>query len=147
MAGTSTRHCHPRPSNLGFYLPTEYSTANVPAATELIDEDYGGSSDNEMKDWPDANGNSGNNSTEDPPNNQPGTLAIDTRYDAGHIKLGKHPSDTCPHTCTVFNQNVNGVGGKPNDKLDKVIFLMRERKIYAYCIQENWKLHNYMITI
>ena len=78
----------------GFDLPTEYSTADVPAATELKDEDYGVSSDEEMKDWPDADGNNGDDSTEDPPNNQPGTLAIDTQHDAGHIKLGKHTSDT-----------------------------------------------------
>ena len=100
-----------------------------------------------MKDWPDADGNSGDDSTEDPPNNHPGTLAIDTRQDVGHIKLGKRPSDTCPHNCTVFNQSVNGLGGKQDDKLEKVISLTRERKIHAYCIQETWQLHNYMLTI
>ena len=100
----------PDPATWGFDLPTKYSTADVPAAMELTDEDYRGISDKEMKDWPDADGNNGDDSTEDPPNNQPGTLAIDTRHDSGHIKLGKRPSDTCPHTCTVFNQNVNGLG-------------------------------------
>ena len=75
----------------------------------MTDEDYIGSSDEEMKDWTDADGNNGDDYTEDPPNNQSGTLAIDTPHDAGHIKLTKRPSDTCPHTCTVFNQNVNGL--------------------------------------
>ena len=84
---------------------------------EMKDEDYGGSSDKEMKDWPDADGNSEDESTEDPPNNQPGTLAIDTRHDVEHIKLGKRPSDTCPYTCTVFKKNVNVLGGKQDDKL------------------------------
>ena len=137
----------PDPATWVFDLPTEYSTDDVPAATELTDEYYGGSSDEEMKDWPDANGNSGDDSTEDPPNNQPCTLAINTRHDVGHIKLDKRPSDTCLHTCTVFNQNVNGLGGKQDDKLKKVIYSIRERKIHAYCIQETWQLHNYMLTI
>ena len=82
-----------------------------------------------------------------PPTTSQALLQIDTRHDVGHIKLGKRPSDTCPHTCTVFNQNVNGLGGKRDDKMEKVISLMRERKIHAYCIQETWQLHNYMITI
>ena len=89
-----------------------------------------------MKDWPNADENSGDDSTEVPPNNQPGTLAIETKHTVGHIKLGKRPSDTCPHNCTVFNQNVNGLGGKRDDKLEKVIYLMRERRIHAYYIQE-----------
>ena len=100
-----------------------------------------------MKDWPDADGNSRDYSPEDTPNNQPSTLVIDTRHYVGHIKLGKRPSDTCPYTCTVFNQNVNGLGGKRDDKLEKVISLMRERRIHAYCIQETWQLHDYMLTI
>ena len=100
-----------------------------------------------MKDWPDANINSGDYSPEDPPNNHPGNLAIDIQQDVGHIKLGKRPSDTCPYTCTVFNQNVNGLEGKQDDKLEKVIYFMRERRISAYCIQETWQLHDYMLTI
>ena len=42
---------------------------------------------------------------------------------------------------------MNGLGGKRDDKLGKVISLMRERIIHAYCIQETWQLHNYMLTI
>ena len=49
----------PDPATWGFDLPIEYSTADVPAATELTYEDYGGISDGEMKNWPDADGNSG----------------------------------------------------------------------------------------
>ena len=116
---------NPDPATWGFDLPTEYSTADVTEAKELKDKDYGSSSDEEKKDWLNADGNSGDDSTEDPPNNHPGTLTIDTRQDVGHIKLGKRPSDTCPYTCTVFNQNVNGLGGKRDDKLEKVISLMR----------------------
>ena len=80
----------------------------------------------------------GTNPQRTPPNNHTGTLAIDTQHDVGHIKLGKRPSDTCPHTCTVFNQNVKSLGGKQDYKLEKVISLMTERKIHAYCIQETW---------
>ena len=36
---------NPDPATWGFELPTEYSTSEVPAATELTDEDYGGSLD------------------------------------------------------------------------------------------------------
>ena len=46
----------PDPATWGFDLPTKYLTADVPVATELTDEDYGGSSDEEMKYWPDADG-------------------------------------------------------------------------------------------
>ena len=68
-AWTTPRRGHLRgiattdPATWGFDLPTKYSTANVPAATELTDEDYGGSSDEEMKDCPDADGNNGDDST------------------------------------------------------------------------------------
>ena len=61
--------------------------------------------------------------------------------------MGKRPCDPCPHTCTVFNQNVNGLGGRRNEKLEKIISLMLERKIHAYCIQETWQLSDYMLTI
>ena len=82
-----------------------------------------------------------------PPTTNQALLQIDTRHNVGHIKLGKSPSDTCLHTCTIFNQNVNSLGGKREDKPEKLISLMRERKIHAWCIQETWQLYNYMITI
>ena len=40
-------------------LPKEYLPADVPEAAELTDEDYGDSSDKDMDDWLDANGDSG----------------------------------------------------------------------------------------
>ena len=42
---------------------------------------------------------------------------------------------------------MNGLGGKQDDKVEKVISVMIEKKIHAYCIQETWQLHNYMLTI
>ena len=38
---------------------TEYPSDGVPAATGITDEDYGDSSDKEMEDWPNDDGNSG----------------------------------------------------------------------------------------
>ena len=49
--------------------------------------------------------------------------------------------------CTILNQNVNGLGGSKDDKLEKVISLMTERNIHAYCMQETWQLCDYMLTI
>ena len=59
----------------------------------------------------------------------------------GHIKLGPpRPSDSCPHTCAVFSQNANGLGGRRDDKLEKLISLMIENSISPYCLQEMWQL-------
>ena len=88
---------------------TEYLSADVPVATVITDEDYGDSLDKEMEDWPDNDGDSGDYSGEDPPLNQPDILAVDTRHGVGHTILGnKCPRDTCPHTCSIWNQNING---------------------------------------
>ena len=38
---------------------TEYPSADVPAATGITDEEYGDSSDEDMEDWPDDDGDSG----------------------------------------------------------------------------------------
>ena len=117
----------------------------VPAATETDDEDYGDSSDEEMDDWPEDD-DDGDYSREDPPPSA--TLAVDTRLDAGHITMGTaSPRDTCPHTCIIFNQNVNGLGGRRDDKLEKLIAMMIEQRIHAYCVQETWQLQDYMLTI
>ena len=82
-----------------------------------------------------------------PPLNQPDILAIDTRHGVGHTKLGTCPHDTCPHTCYSLNQNINGLGGRSDEKLEKLISMIIASKIHAYCIQETWQLHNYMLTI
>ena len=42
------------------------------------------------------------------------------QHDTGHIKLGKsRPSDTCPHTCQIMCQHLNGLGTTSDDKLEK----------------------------
>ena len=87
----------------------------------MTDEDYGDSSDKEMDDWLDANGDSSDYSPEDPPLNQPEILSINTRHGVGHTKLGTHPRDTCPHTCYILKHNINGLGGRSDNKLEKLI--------------------------
>ena len=44
-------------------------------------------------------------------------------------------SDTCPHTCVILNQNVNGLGCQ-DDKLERIIETMIDRRIHGYCLQE-----------
>ena len=46
------------------------------------------------------------------------------------------PSDTCPNTCCVFTQNVQGL--KRLYKLEALISLMEDNEIHAYFIQETW---------
>ena len=90
----------------------------------------------------------GNTRTRTPPLNQPDILTVDTRHGVGHITMGNtSPRDTCPNTCYILNQNINGLGGKSNNKLEKLVSMMIARKMHAYCIQETWQIHNYMITI
>ena len=95
---------------------TEYSSADVPAATVITNEDCVDSSDEEMEDWQDDDGDSGEYSREDPLLNKPDILAVDTRHGVGHTKLGNtSPRDTCPHTCSIWNKNINGLGGRCDD--------------------------------
>ena len=122
---------------------TEYSSADVPVVTGITNEDYGDSSDEEMEDWQDDDGNSGEYSREEPPLNQPDILAVDNRHGVGHTTLGNTSTrDTCPHTCSIWNQNINRLGGRCDDKLEKRISTMIAQKNQAYCIQEMWQLHN-----
>ena len=58
-------------------LPKDLS-AEVPAATELTDEDTGNSSDEETEDWPADDSDRGEYSPEEPLPSQPVTLAVDT---------------------------------------------------------------------
>ena len=44
----------------------------------IIDEDYGDSSDEEMEDWSDDDGDCGDYSRDDPSLNHPYTLGVDT---------------------------------------------------------------------
>ena len=113
----------------------------------MTEEDYGDSLDEKMDDWLDTDGESRDYSPEDLPLNQPDILDIDTRHGSGHTKLGTRPRDTCPYTCYILNQNINGLGGRSDDKLEKLISMMISRNIHEHCIQETWQLHNYMLTI
>lgn len=54
-------------------------------------------------------------------------LTIDNPNDVGHVAQGPRPSDTCPHICVVLNQNVNGLGERADDKLEKIIEMMIDR--------------------
>ena len=59
------------------------------------------------------------------------------QHDNGHIKTrNPRPSDTFPFKCTIISQNVNSLGGSNDDKLKKIISLMIDRNINAYCLQE-----------
>ena len=70
----------------------------------------------------------------------------DTSSSIGHARRStSHPSDTCPHTCLVMNQNVNGLGNG-NAKIEHVQ-LMKLHNISAFCAQETWILHNHVWTI
>lgn len=74
-------------------------------------------------------------------------LTIDAPHDVGHVIQGSRPSDICPHTCVILNQNVNGLGGRADDKLEKIAEMMIDRKIHGYCLQDTWKLGLYTTTI
>ena len=56
----------PDPATWGPDISKEYFPADVPEATGMTDEDYG-DNDEEMDDWPDADGDSRDYSPEDPP--------------------------------------------------------------------------------
>ena len=56
-------------------------------------------------------------------------------------------SDTCPHSCVILNKNVNGLGKKPENKLEKLIELMIEQNIHGYCLQETFHIGSYINTI
>ena len=75
-------------------------------------------------------------------------MIIDNPHDVGHFETGNRPSDTCPHTCVILNQNVNDLGGKNVDnKIEKIVEMMIARSIQGYCIQETWQLGLYSTTI
>ena len=105
----------------------------------ITDDDYGDRSEEELDDRQDVDGDNGEDSHEEPPLNQPDILTVDTRHGVGHITKGNtSPRDSCPRTCYILNQNINRLGGKSNDKLEKLVLMMILRKMHAYCIQETW---------
>ena len=62
-------------------------------------------------------------------------IMINNPHVVGHFEKGNRPSDTCPHTCVILNQNVNCLGGKDAyDKLEKIIDMMIARNIHGYCL-------------
>ena len=75
-------------------------------------------------------------------------MIIDNPHVVGHLEMGNHPSDTCPHTCVILNQNVNGLGGENvDDKLEKIVEMTIARNIHGYCLQETWQLGSYSTSI
>ena len=68
-------------------------------------------------------------------------------YRVGHALRNPQtsPSDTCPYTCKIMDQNVNGL--KADDKLEKIISMMIVRNIQGYCMQETWMLGDFILKI
>ena len=110
-------------------LPS-YPDANV-SMTDALPANEGSS----MESWSD-----------DKPPHQPESdpcLIHDNLPGTRHTKTGiPSLSDTCPHTCMILNQNVNGLGSR-DDKLERLIKMMINRKIHGYCLQETWQLGTY----
>ena len=110
--------------------------------------DFG--SDNKS-DWPDDHANEKNNKASH--DAQKFSQIADTnhpppQHDTGHIKTRKpSPSDTCPYQWAIISQKVNGLGSRNEDKLEKIVSIMIDRNINAYCLQETWQLGDYMRTI
>ena len=67
-------------------------------------------------------------------------MTINNPHVLGHSEKGNRPSDTCPHTCVILNQNVNGLGKYADDKLEKIIEMMIASNVHGYCLQETRKL-------
>ena len=74
-------------------------------------------------------------------------MMIDNPHVVGHFEKDNRPSDTCPHTCVILNQNINGLGKNTDDKLEKIIEMMITRNINGYCLQGTWKLRSSKICI
>ena len=75
-------------------------------------------------------------------------MIIDNPHVVGHLEMGNHPSDTCPHKCVILNQNVNGLGGgNVDDKLEKIVEMTIARNIHGYCLQETRQLGSYSKSI
>ena len=74
-------------------------------------------------------------------------MMIDDSYVVGHFDKGNRPSDTCPHTCVILNQNVNGLGKDADEDLENIIDMMIARNIHRYCLQKKRKLGSSTISI
>ena len=117
----------PKPSQHNFSTPDRLDDATFETEEFSVADSYmGQSSDND---------DSANSLESAHP------MMIDNLHVVGHFKTGNLPSDTCPHTCVILNQNGNGLGGKTADeKLEKIIEMMIARNIHGYCLQETWQL-------
>ena len=77
-------------------------------------------------------------------------LAHFLTHDNPHFSTGHTPprrlSDTCPHTCVIYNQNVNGMGFR-DDKPKRIIEMTIDRQTHGYFLQETWQLGTYCKTI
>ena len=59
-------------------------------------------------------------------------MKINNPHVVGHFEKGNRPSDTCPHTCVILNQNVNGLVEKDADnELENIIEMMIARNIHG----------------
>ena len=116
--------------------------------SDVYEPDFGSA---DKSDWPDADADDKNNKASHDAQNF--SQIADTnhtphQHNNGNIKTGKpSPSDTCPYQCAIISQNVNGLGSRNEDKLEKIISIMIDRNINAYCLQEKWQLCDYMLTI
>ena len=68
---------------------------------------------NDRNDWLDRDGDNENDSVSHDDARHTNRLAEPIhntpQQDVGHIKMEQsRPSDTCPHTCSIISQNVNG---------------------------------------
>ena len=49
------------------------------------------------------------------------SIQTPSQHDTGHIEPDPpHASDNCPHMCEIFIKNVNGLGGRRDNKLEKI---------------------------
>ena len=77
-------------------------------------------------------GQSSDNDDYENPSESAHPLTTDNPHVVGHFEKGNRPSDTCPHTCVIINQNVNGLGKDVDNKLEKIIEMMIARNIHGY---------------
>ena len=96
---------------------------------------------NDGNDWSDSDNDEENNSVSHDDARNSNSLVKPNhnppQHNDGHNKMEKSRlSYTCPHTCSIISQNVNGLGTSKDDKLEKIVSLMIDRKINAYCLQE-----------
>ena len=96
---------------------------------------------NDGKDWSNSEDEDENNSISHDDARHSNRLAEPNhnppQHNVGHIKMSQSRlSDTCPYTRSIISQNVNGLGTSNNDKLEKIVSLMIDRKFNAYCLQE-----------